>query len=178
MEILGKGCLTCRGRAYPLKSMLQKQKTIIGVLWQIQGKEGEETELYMLTSHIHLTSHWKTPLFTNLLGFLNKFFWTETVWTRKGLPCGREQRLPLRRYEILQTNFPREKEKVGALPAQKQTGRKLQPGTYHCSSCSIAALVTVSDNKMWMECALMLNHCSCLYKRHLSCVSYWKISGS
>lgn len=61
-----------------------------------------------------------------------------------------------------------------SLIALKQQGKILQPGTYCCSSHSSAALVTVSDNKMCMECALMLNYCSFLGedKRHFSCVNY------
>lgn len=81
-----------------------------------------------------------------------------------------DPRLPLRRDGRLQAKG---EEEVAALMALTQQGGKSQPGTYRCSSHS-TALVTVSDNKMCVECALMLNYCSFLGedKRHFSCVSY------
>ena len=71
MEILDDGCLTCKVRAYPVKSMLQKQ-TIIGVLWQIQGEDGEEAELHMLSSDPHFA--FKNTLIYKSSGIFKQVF--------------------------------------------------------------------------------------------------------
>lgn len=67
---------------------LQKQN-IIGVLWQIQGEEGEEAELYVPSSPVRIiTSHSKNTLIYKSSGIfltilLLLLFLTEIVWTRR-----------------------------------------------------------------------------------------------
>ena len=154
MAVLDQEHLTCRRRAYSLKSLLPQQ-SMMGVLWQMQRVWKEER-----SEHIYPCPDTQNNDFSfqyNLIYqsvFEQALSDVDNLDKRMAVPDGWTRVCHGGEMEGCSQTSQGEEEEA-ALVALMQQGIKSQPGTYHCSSHSSAALVTVSDNKTCMGCALM-----------------------